>query len=544
MSTVLYKNPPHQDVELFRLRRHVEALMNLSECERRDEPVHLADVAAILDGNRRAVWFTRVGPEGAQLTGNVMGSRARIAAALGTTAGDLPAVFRDRLRTPFAPVEVPSSEAPVQQVVWTGHDADFTRLPVHLQHGRDGAPYISAGLDFAVDPESGLTNVGCRRIMLRGRQSAGIDLNAPSDLRAMYLRSVARGDPLSIAFTVGAHPADFLGALAATPPMDELHVLGAVRGAAVPVVKCATIDVRVPADAEVVLEGYLDERGLVEPEGPYGEYIGYYGALKRNPVFHLTAITARRDPLFQTVTIGGRALACTDTAVLAAVKTEAAVWSALQTAVREPVAVCATASCGGMYNVRVSMRPRVPGEPRNAIAAIFGSTADVKHVFVVDDDIDVFSDEQVDWALATRFQADRDLVVASGFRAVPLDPSLQGARSGAKAGFDCTKPFGRSSAMEFEVPEPPPMLPPAVAPRQTAGDRTDSAIERALGERPCTFYELMQALGTRDGRDLVAALGLLYESGRLLRTEDGRYALKGRAPMTGRPGEGRDERRS
>ncbi len=195
-----------------------------------------------------------------------------------------------------------------------------------------------------------------------------------------------------------------------------------------------TSDLLVPADAEMILEGYLDPRGLVEPEGPYGEYVGYYGVLKKNPVFHLTAITRRRDALFQTVTIGGRRIGRTDTAQLGAARTEAAVWSALQQAVREPVAVCCTGSSGGMYNVRLSLRQRVPGESRNAIAAVFGSTADVKHVFVVDDDIDVFSDEQMDWALATRFQADRDFVVASGFRCVPLDPSLEGAASAPRPG--------------------------------------------------------------------------------------------------------------
>ena len=100
-----------------------------------------------------------------------------------------------------------------------------------------------------------------------------------------------------------------------------------------------------------------------------------------------------------------------------------------------------------MYNVRVSMRQRYPGEARNAIAAVFASAADVKHVFVVDEDIDVFDDQQIDWALATRFQADRDLVVESGFRAVPLDPSLEGRRVGAKAGFDLTRPFGKGDAL-------------------------------------------------------------------------------------------------
>jgi UbiD family decarboxylase len=279
-----------------------------------------------------------------------------------------------------------------------------------------------------------------------------------------------------------------------------------------------TSDIKVPADAEMVLEGYIDERGLVEPEGPYGEYIGYYGLLKNNPVFHLTAITKRKDALFQTVSIGGARLGFTDTAQLGAAKTEAAIWNVLQQAIREPVAVCCTASSGGMYNVRVSLRQRNPGEARNAIAAVFCSSGDVKHVFVVDHDIDVFSDEQIDWALATRFQADRDFVVASGFRCVPLDPSLQGSRTGAKAGFDCTKPFGKGDSVEFSVPHPPQM---PQRPRQS--------LEAALSEGPATYLELMAALGTRDGREILRDFGRLYEQGRLKRLQDGRSTLNGAA---------------
>jgi UbiD family decarboxylase len=506
------------DTDKFRLRHFVEKLVQEGECLVHDDPIDLVDVAGVLDGNPGAVWFRAVGPERTELVGNVMGSRRRLAAALGTDEARFPAVLRERLAHPFTPIEVTSAEAPVHEVVLTGADADLTALPVHLQHGLDGAPYISASIDYARDPKSGITNIGCRRLMLRGARAAGIDLNAPSDLRALYQAAVAKGERLPVAFAVGSHPADFLAAVASTPPMDELEVIGAVRGAPVPLVQCVTVDVKVPADAELVLEGYIDERGLVEPEGPYGEYIGYYGLLKNNPVFHLTAITRRRDALFQTVSIGGARLGFTDTAQLGAAKTEAAIWNVLQQAIREPVAVCCTASSGGMYNVRVSLRQRNPGEARNAIAAVFCSAGDVKHVFVVDDDIDVFSDEQIDWALATRFQADRDFVVASGFRCVPLDPSLQGSRTGAKAGFDCTKPFGKADSVEFTVPYAPQM---PQRPRQT--------LEAALGQGPATFLELMAAVGTRDGREIVRDFGKLYELGRLERLKDGRYTLNGGA---------------
>jgi UbiD family decarboxylase len=324
---------------------------------------------------------------------------------------------------------------------------------------------------------------------------------------------------MPLAFVIGSHPVDSIAALSMMTADDEVSIMGAIRQSPVPMVRCATIDASVPADAEIVLEGYLDEGGWREAEGPYGEYVGYYGMMKTNPVFHLTAITMRRDALFQTATIGGRYLARTDTAQVCAVRTEATAWAALETAIREPVAVYCTPACGGMYNLRVSLRQRYPGEVRNAISAVMGSNADVKHVFVVDDDIDVFSDDQIDWAFATRFQADRDLIVASGYRAVPLDPSLAGARTGAKAGFDLTFPFGWNRETQFLVPEAPKL--------GTPGNLT---VRAALETGPKTFRDIMEATGSRDGRDVIVELDDVRSQGDLDRTPDGRYALRQGGP--------------
>ena len=507
---------PTIDTERFRLRHFVERLVDLGECDVRKEPIDLVDVGGVLDGNPHAVLFKAAGPEKAELAGNVMGSRKRLALALDTDERALLGTLSQRLNHLQPPIKVSSQQAPVQQVVLKDDDADLCALPVHLQHGADGAPYISASIDYALFPGTGFTNVGCRRIMLRGPRQAGIDLIAPSDMRAIYLDAAARKEPVPVAYAIGSHPADFLAAMVALPSVNELDVVGAVRGQPVPVVKCVTNDIFVPADAEYVIEGFLDPAGHVEPEGPYGEYVGYYGVVKRNPVLHVTAITHREDALFQTVTIGGRALARTDTAQLTTMKTESAAWAALMASVREPLAVYATPSSGGMYNVRVSLRQRVPGDARNAIAAIFGSHAEAKHVFAFDPDIDVFSDEEADWALATRFQADRDLITGSGFRVVPLDPSLGGARTGAKLGFDCTIPFGKANALEFAVPKPPELK---------EGEARKSVTE-ALTSGPASFLELMGALGSRDGREIVRELDALYAAKRLSRLEDGRYVLK------------------
>ena len=502
------------DLERFRLRRFVEELRQAGELEVRSGAAELAEVAEALEGNARAVLFERVGREGAQLAGNVMGGRSRLARAFGVAPDKLLAEVLRRLRATPQVVEVPGEAAPAQEAVLTGDKADFTALPVHLQHGMDGGPYISASIDFAVDPSNGWTNVGVRRLMLRGRREAGVDLNSPSDLRALYEAAVKQGRSLPVAFVVGSHPVDYVAAVMRLP-MDELGLVASLRGAPLPVVKCVSCDIRVPADAEWVLEGYLDERGHVEAEGPYGEFLGYYGAVKQNPVFHLTAVTRRRDALFQTATIGGRNLGRTDTAQLNALRTEVMVWRALETAVREVKAVYATPASGGMYTLRIAMRQRVPGEARNAIAAAFGCLANVKHVFVVDPDIDIFSEEQMDWALATRFQADRDLVVQSGFRTLPLDPSLRGARTGAKAGFDLTLPLGEARGIEATIPEPP----------RFEGKRF-ATVEAALADGPKTFEALMAALASRDGREVVLALDLLRQAGRLAREKDGRYSLR------------------
>lgn len=506
------------DFDRFRLRRLVENLVEDGEVERHDERCDLADIAGLLDGNPRVVHFTNAGKEGAELVGNVMGSRRRIARALGTTEATLLEQITMRLGRPIDPVEVSSAESPVHEVILTGKEADFTRLPIHLQHGGDGGPYLSATMDFCTDPETGWTNVGVRRHMIRGRQESGIDLVSPSDLRAIYLKQAAKGEPLPVSFAIGTHPADFIGATSLRPPGDELALLGAIRGVPVPVTRCVTNEVLVPADAEFIIEGYLDARGHVEPEGPYGEFLGYYGPMKRNPTFHLTAVTHRRDALFQTVTQSGRYLGYTDTAPIACLRTESAVWAALQTAIREPVAVYCTPASGGTFNVRIAMRQRYPGEARNAIAAAFGSTADVKHVFVVNDDIDIFSSEQIDWALSTRFQADRDLVVSSGIRAYPLDPSLLGSRIGAKAGFDLTIPYEGDWSHAYTVADPPQL-----------SQRRSKSVLSALKGGALTFGEIMGAIGSRDGREVVIVLETLRQRQQLVREADGRYALSAKS---------------
>jgi UbiD family decarboxylase len=504
------------DSDKFRLRRLVERLAAMGEVEVHDEPRPLSELSPIIEATEKAVLFKSAGPERHELVAAVSASRERLAAAFEVPEDKLRGEYMRRMASPQKTFEVPSGEAPVHEVVETGADIDLTRLPFHVQHEYDGAPYISSGIDFTVDPETKRSNVGCRRLMLRGKDQAGFNLTAPSDLREMYLRCVARKERLPIAFTVGAHPLDTMAA-ASRGAGQEIERLGTFRGAALPVVKCLTNDLYVPADAEIVLEGYVDERGYVDNEGPYGEYMGYYGPMHGDPLFHVTAITRRRDVLYQSVKHGvGKKLGDCDSAPMGAVQSEARAFQLLKGAGLDPVEVHIPPGPGVGSHLRVALRKRTDGDARAAIAVLLGSMLTVKHVFVCDEDVDVRSTAELEWAMASRFQADRDIVVMPNMQLMPMDLSAPRRGIGAKAGFDLTFPYPRSKAVTARVPEAP----------QIDGPARFQTVQQALAQGPMHFARLMSALGSRDGREVVLELERLRGEGRLERNEDGEYYLK------------------
>ncbi len=504
------------DPDKVRLRRFVEDLEKIGELEVHDEPVALADLSAIIEASPKAVLFRKAGPEEVELVANVNGSRARLAHAFGVEASDLPGEFARRMADP-QPVEYVSPEAaPVQDIVLTGDDADLTKLPFHPQHELDGGTYISAAIDFTIDPDSGVTNVGCRRLSLRNRREAGTNVTAPSDLRRIYRGCVARGERLPINFAVGAHPLDYMAAGVRIPVPDEFALVGTLRGEPLPLVKGVSNDVPVPADAELVIEGYLEERGYVEPEGPYGEYAGYYGPMHFDPVFQVTAITMRRDVMHQSLLHGaGRAMSRVESGTLGSVRLEATALRALTAAGFEATDVHVPVASAECQHLRVAIRQTGPSVARNVISLLFGACRMVKHIYVVDEDVDIRDEHEMEWAMATRFQADRDMVVVTGMMGMPMDPSLEHGPPGAKAGFDLTLPlFSRGTLMGTV----------AVAPRFTGAARHQT-VEAALEAGPLHFSAIMESLGSRDGREVALALDELRTAGRLMRNETGQYLL-------------------
>jgi 2,5-furandicarboxylate decarboxylase 1 len=396
----------------------------------------LAAIAKKLDG-KQATFFPRPGGHAISVISGFMSSRSWIAEAMKVGEPELLRSFRNAAEHPLAWREVARGEAPCQAVVHK--DTDMTALlpiPTHSEH--DSGPYITAGVVIARNPKTGVQNVSINRIQVNAKRRMAL-LMLPRHLLAYYKEAEAAGQGLPVAVVIGLDPLTLLASQAIMPiDHDELEIAGALHGAPLPVVKCLTNEVRVPAYAEIVIEGRI-LAGVREPEGPFGEFPKYYSAKEEREVIEVDAVTHRRNPVYHTIIPAEM-----EHLLLGAIPREATLLGHLQRSF--PGVLDVHLSVGGVcrYHLYVKLKKKREGEAKNVILGALGAHYDVKHVVVVDDDVDVHNPAQVEWAVATRFQADKDLVVVSGAQGSTLDPSTtanEGEGISAKMGLDATRPL-------------------------------------------------------------------------------------------------------
>ncbi len=349
------------------------------------------------------------------MVGGVFWTRARTAASMGWPEAELGRKFAAGVSRPLAPVEV--SDAPCQENIVTHADVDLSAIPIPLMHEKDGGPYLSSGIVFADEPGVGV-NAGCYRLMYRTRREMAIDLFTASDLRRIYGKAFEQGKPLPIAVAFGVHAFEHMAAAYKAPAgVNEMEIAGGLRGAPTRMVRCKTVDLMVPADAEMVLEGELLPNGWTADEGPFGEFAGMQGDLKHNPIFRVTAITHRNNPILYSLQMPW------ENDWLNGPATEAACMRILSIAGIQVTNVRATeGGCCG-WSMVVAIRKRA-GEGKNVIAALL-SLPVVKQVIVTDDDINIYDPNEVEWAVTFRCQADKDIVILSGMKAKHVDPSVR-----------------------------------------------------------------------------------------------------------------------
>ena len=265
----------------------------------------------------------------------------------------------------------------------------------------------------------------------------GIDIVTPNNMRLFAQRAFERKEPLPISISIGTHPIEITGSGYRAPlGVDEMAIAGGIRGEPVQLAPCQTIDMPYIADAEIVLEAEILPTGWTFPEGRFGEFTRLMGGLHWNPLVRIKAISMRKDAIYYNLHMPW------ENTWLAAPTRYAAIRQALRTAGVQVKDINVTLGGCAFWHAVISIRKQ-PGEGKNALLAAL-SVMDLKHVVVVDDDIDVNDPAEVEWAIATRVQGDRDVMIVSNARAKPLDPSLpQGygvVPTGAKVGIDATIP--------------------------------------------------------------------------------------------------------
>jgi 2,5-furandicarboxylate decarboxylase 1 len=364
---------------------------------------------------------------------NIFADRKRIARIAGAEPGQFNAAWSRALNHLTQPVIV--SSGPIHERVFLSNEVDAEKLPISRHFQQDAGRYIGSGILVCKDPDTGVRNLSFQRLQLKGPNKFGASLHSRGHIWEHLQRAEARGRNLEVAIVIGAHPAIYLAAAAKVAmEVDEFDVAGALLGRPVELVKCKTIDVEVPAEAEYVLEGEL-LAGKHEDEGPYGEYTGYSTSRSTRNVFSVKAITHRTKPIFLDV-IPGYSM---EHLLLGRSAKEAHVFHRLKEVVPNLVALNYPKS-GTHFHAYLALNKSAEGQARHALMLLFGLDPYVKFAVAVDRDIDVYNEEEVLWAIATRFQADTDMFVVPKVFCNRLDPSAVDGMS-AKLGLDATAPL-------------------------------------------------------------------------------------------------------
>ncbi len=407
---------------------------------------------------------------------NLTASRALVAAALGLgNHRSSAAWFSQRTSTPVAPSVVSPADAPVRQVVRQGDAANLLHLPVLTQHELEPGPYLTAAHATTRDPDSGVDNTAIQRCWVRGCRSMTW-YPYPSSHNFLNLQKYwARGQACPVAFWIGHHPAVLMGTQAKLAyPQSHWEAAGGVIGEPLRIVPTVTHGdrVMVPADAEIVVEGFAQPQ-RTSPDGPFGEYTGYLGPEVRAPLVDVTCITMRSDAIYHDYGSG-----LTDMLVPDNMAMEGKLHGMTHAVAPSIVNVHVPAS-GRRFHAYLQLREPQPGEARDALLAALAYRR-VKTVIAVDEDVDIFSPDEMLWALATRVQWSRDSFTLDGLSTSTLDPSLaDGGRTGSKLGVDAT--LAARDQQGGPRPVPPRATVPAAA-LERAGSllagRDDSAWPR------------------------------------------------------------------
>jgi len=424
----------HRFLERYRREHPDDVLVVADEVSGDQEVTAVVDELAA-QGRDPVVVFERVTGVGARVVTNVFASRVRVARLLGCTPREIHATYQARARAKVPPRVV--GKGPVLDLVESGAQVDVGTLPLLRHFETDRERYVTNAVIVGEHPDTGAGNLSYHRSMPHSKTALATSLHSRGDLWRLLNLAAERKQKLPVAMVIGMHPLFMLAASARVPyGTDERDIAGGLLGAPLEVVRTPTYGLRVPAHAEIVLEGTIDPAQKAE-EGPFGEFTGYSSDRSTNNLFEIETVMRRKDAILVDV-VGGHSAEHLN---LARIPRESEMAEKLCERFASVTALHYPTS-GTHFHAYVALKQGRPGEARQVMLALLGWDPYLKTVIAVDPDVDVAQDEQVLWALATHFQPHRDVMVIDGLPGSALDPSSSATGTTSRMGLDATRKPG------------------------------------------------------------------------------------------------------
>jgi 2,5-furandicarboxylate decarboxylase 1 len=530
---VLSTDTIHED-----FRKFLDRLRAAGEMIDMHQPVDIRHIATLVDQSDKALFFHNVIGYDIPVVSGIIRTQRRAIMSMGCASyAEIEKRLQRGIDHPIAPVYV--DNAPCKEVIMKGDDVDLFRLPVPMSSIYDGGPMITAGVVIARDPELGM-NSGIYRFILKEKNLTGIDIVTPNNMRMFAQRAYEAGRPCPISISIGTHPFEIMGSGFRAPlGVDEMAIAGGIRGTAVKLAQCETIDLPCLAEAEIVLEAEILPTGWTYPEGRFGEFTRLMGGLHWNPLVRVKAVTMRKNPVYYALHMPW------ENTWLAAPTRYTSIRRCMASAGIQVKDINVTLGGCGFWHAVISIKKQA-GEGKNALMAAL-TAQDLKHVVIVDDDIDVHNAMDVEWAIATRVQGDKDVIIIPGARAKPLDPSLAVTPpgvvpTGAKVGIDATigegiplERFERiayayaatAKIADYATGKADP-VPEKSADEKAVSDLAD-AIYGLIDTQPRYYTEIAEHFNQFDFRSVASALGMLHTQEKLWQDPKGRMCIRGSA---------------
>lgn len=376
--------------------------------------------------------FEKVKDYRTKIIANVCGKRSRICKALGTSQEKLYSHLTSAWLSPKKPKIV--SEGPVKEVA----EKDLSSIPVLTHFDRDAGPYFTSAVVYAKSVDGTIENVSVHRLQVLDKSHLAIRLVPRHLFKLWQMAKEARKD-LEVSISVGVHPAVMLAASSPLPfGVNEFEVANTLMNGKLRLIKCEHVDAYAPADAELVIEGIISTTKEVV-EGPFVDITGTYDITRKQPVVEIVGVMHKKDYIYQALLPSGA-----EHKLLMGLPHEVLIWEAVSKVVPKVCAVNLSQGGSGWLHAIISIEKQLDGDGKNALLAAFAAHPSLKHAVVVDSDINVFDPNDVEWAIATRFQASEDLIVINNARGSTLDSSAdQETGLTTKMGIDATRPFNK-----------------------------------------------------------------------------------------------------